>query len=189
VRRAADLEGGRVHAAIAVDVKAVEKGLRRRPIFEDDFACVVANDHPEIRKRVSVKQLERYPHLVVSRENPIFRRVDEMLRGRGIERRIALELPYFLVAPSRLPGTDMVLIAPRTLGTLFALGYPLRVLNLPFTMPPMRESLYWHERFASDPAHRWFREQIFECVSTFRTRIRHLSESLVGTWPQAPLKR
>ena len=40
----------------------------------------------------------------------------------------------------------------------FAALVPLQVLEPPIPLPTYPEEAYWHERFDSDPAHRWLRE-------------------------------
>jgi DNA-binding transcriptional LysR family regulator len=55
------------------------------------------------------------------------------------------------------------LIAPRVifgLARLFKQQLKLQVLPAPLAIPPFRLMMLWHERFTSDPAHRWLREMI-----------------------------
>ena len=179
---AEDLESGRVDVAIGAQMDE-STGLRQRLLFRDDFACVVSDQHPAIRDKVELAHLTEFQHVVVSRDHASFRQVEAVLAERGIERRVALELPYFLLAPALIPVTELILIAPRTLGTLFALGYPLRVLDLPFELPAIREHAYWHARVDADPAHRWLREQLWRCLESFLLRVGGTEEPLVGEWP------
>ena len=36
----------------------------------------------------------------------------------------------------------------------------IAVVDSPLELPPLVETMYWHPRATSDPAHRWLRERI-----------------------------
>ena len=46
------------------------------------------------------------------------------------------------------------------LGRQLAALSEIRLVAPPFDVPTMAETMFWHPRFTSDPAHRWLREQI-----------------------------
>jgi len=180
----AELESGRVDVAIGTGLENTA-GLRQRVLMSDTFACIIGRDHPGIHDRVEIEHLAQYRHVVIGHEHKSFRQVQRILAKHGAAIHVAFELPYALLAPVLVGLSDMILIAPRLLGTLFALGYPLRVLPAPFALPQLRETAFWHTRFHTDPAHRWFREQLTSCIDTFVGRVLNLSENLVGNWPDA----
>lgn len=183
-RLSLELERGKVDLAIGPPL-ARDANLRQRTLFKDRLACVVRRDHAEIRDEVHLDQLRRYPHVVLSRDDESLRRVDAALRDHGVERQVAVELPYFLLAPALLPFADLVLIAPYTLGALFAQGYPLQVLDLPIELPDMQVNAYWHPRADADPSHVWLRQQVRHCVLEFFERTRIVVEDvIVGSWPE-----
>jgi DNA-binding transcriptional LysR family regulator len=181
---ALDLERGDTDLAIGPPLGR-DADLRQQALFKDRIACVVRNDHVEIRSKVDLDQLRRFPHVVMSRDDESLRRIDDALRAHGVERRVAVELPYYLLAPALLPFADLVLLAPYTLGALFAQGYPLQVLELPIELPAMQVNAYWHPRADGDAAHVWLRHQVRRCVREFfaRTRIA-LDDAIVGVWPE-----
>jgi hypothetical protein len=41
----------------------------------------------------------------------------------------------------------------------------IRLLELPFEIPPLREKLTWNPRFTSSPGHVWMREQLVEIAA------------------------
>jgi len=51
-------------------------------------------------------------------------------------------------------------IVPRRLGERMQRAAELRLLELPFEVPPLIEKLAWNPRFTTNPAHAWMREQI-----------------------------
>jgi len=55
---------------------------------------------------------------------------------------------------------------PRRLGERMREAADLRLLELPFEVPPLREKLSWNPRFTSSPAHAWMRKQISEAAKS-----------------------
>lgn len=176
-----DLESGAVDLVIGAEL-ADTRGLRQRTLFTDEFACLIWRQHPDVKRKLDFELLQRLPRAVASRSHASFRILEARLIELGLEPRIALELPYFLLAPTLVIGSRMVLFAPRTLGVLFSLGYDLRVLPPPIELPSITEFGYWHERFDADPGHTWFRQMVWSCVNAFREKIAEVPEAMLGRW-------
>jgi DNA-binding transcriptional LysR family regulator len=179
------LERGEIDLAVGHPI-ADRLDLRQQTLFTDRLVCIVRQGHAEVRGCVTVEQLKRLPHVVLTRDDTTLRQVEDALQRLQIRRHVAVELPYFLLAPSLIPFSDLLLIAPYTLGALFAQGYPLDVLELPIQLPEMRVNTYWHERFEADPAHAWLRGQVALCVKEFFARTSIKGDVLVGSWPEIP---
>jgi DNA-binding transcriptional LysR family regulator len=65
-----------------------------------------------------------------------------------------------------LRGTELLTILPRRLGERMRQAAEIKLFELPFDVPPLRETLVWNPRFTSSPAHTWMREQIVEVASS-----------------------
>ncbi len=76
------------------------------------------------------------------------------------QRRVALRVSSFLVAPVLVSKSDLINTGPERLARRFATIYPLRLLPPPLPLPPFTFSIAWHPRLASDPAHVWFRQVV-----------------------------
>ena len=63
-----------------------------------------------------------------------------------------------LSAPLIIAESDLFLTAPSMLIDYFAKLVPLRAFEPPIPLPSYPEEAYWHERYDSDPAHRFLRE-------------------------------
>lgn len=158
-READLLEAGETDAVVAVAM-ADRATLRRSRLFTETFACVVREGHPEVGDALSLEVFVRLSHALISPRGsgPTF--VDEALAERGLARRIALRVPYFLAAPPIIAASDLVLTAPRRIAELFARTYPLRILPPPLPLSGFGVHLVWHERDDADPAHRWLRRAL-----------------------------
>lgn len=154
---------GRVDLALGI-ASGDAGSLRTRTLFSDGFACLLRDDHPALRDGAPLS-LEAYAassHVLVAPRGHPGSVVDSRLDALGLSRHIAVTTPSFLLAPSLVAGTDLVLTMPRRLACSLSRGLPLRVVEPPLALPGFTISLLWHERWQHDPGHRWLRELICE---------------------------
>ena len=124
-------------------------------LFTDQFACVVAADHPLAqRKSVSLAQYLRWPHVSIDIGQP---GLDRILESLDASRRIAVVMPYHVLGTSILPGTELVLTVPDRLASQFADPAHVRVLNAPRELGELDFYAVWHPRVDEDPSHMWLR--------------------------------
>lgn len=135
-------------------------GLRRAAVFTDDFVCLVRRDHPSVRRRLTLRQFARLPHVLISPTGSGTSPVDRQLAAHGLQRRVALRIRYFLAAPMVVASSDLVLTAPRRLGEAFARHFALEIHEPPVALDSFTVEQVWHERFDADPGHRWLRERV-----------------------------
>jgi DNA-binding transcriptional LysR family regulator len=163
------LENGELDLALGA-VVADAPGIRRAMLCTEAFVCAVRRDHPEIGETLSLEQYARVPHLVIALgddERPTW--VDEALAQKGRSRKVALHVRYFMAAPLIIARTDLLLTAPAMLVAYFAELVPLKVFEPPIELPSYPEEMYWHERYAADPAHAWLRELIVRVTAKLGT--------------------
>lgn len=163
---AAQLEAGELDVLVALE-SSEAPGLRQRALLSDDFACLARAGHPEISGALDLDLYCRLPHVLISPRGEAGSFVDSALARRGRARRVALRVPFFLVAPLVVARSDMILTAPTCLARELAAHYPLQVLRAPLELPRFTLHMIWHERFDDDPAHRWLREAM---ISASRDR-------------------
>lgn len=138
--------------------------MRSMPLFSDRWVCVVSPDNPAIENDgLTLATLSRLPWVAPYYQQsyeggPIARQ----LRILGIQPRIAVRVESYLVAPYFVAGTDRVALMQERLARQVAERLPIRILECPGDIEPLTETLWWHERYDDDPAHRFFREMLQE---------------------------
>ncbi|GAB4558331.1 MAG: LysR family transcriptional regulator [Haliangiales bacterium] len=125
--------------------------------FEDEYACLVRRAHPRVKRRLTARTYAALPHLMVAPGGRPGSFVDEALAEHGLERRVALTLPGFLVVPTVVAQSDLIATIPSRLARTAAAGAAVKVVPAPLPFPPLTLSLGWPERLHRDPGHRWFR--------------------------------
>jgi hypothetical protein len=53
--------------------------------------------------------------------------------------------------------TDFLATVPSRVGGILSQGRNMKIMPLPFPVPPYTVTQTWHERFSLDPAHQWLR--------------------------------
>jgi DNA-binding transcriptional LysR family regulator len=115
------------------------------------MACLVRCGHPA--KRLTLRRYLGLPHLAVGGPGLMSR----ALEARGLEQKVALRVPSFLVAPWIVARSDMVATLPRWMAQRFAATLPVEVRPSPIPLEHPPIAMIWHERTEHDPAQRWLR--------------------------------
>ncbi len=155
---AAALREGKADLAVGI-YDELPPELRTRRLFTDRFVCVVRAGHPAAGGRLTAAEFARLEHVQIApRGRAGGGHVDRELAARGLERRIARAVPYFLAGLSLVAETDYVLTVSERLARALGPRLGLRLLEPPLPLAPYALSLLWHSRFDGDEAHRWLRE-------------------------------
>jgi len=153
------LDKGEVDVALAMGrIDRLPDRLFRMVLLPERFCCVVRANHPEVRgERLELDAFLRMRHLVVTPAGGWTGAVDEVLAQHGLERRIAMSVPHFLVAPAVVAKSDMVLTTVERIALKYAGVYGLKVVAPPIELPEFSTALVWHERTHQGAAYRWLR--------------------------------
>jgi DNA-binding transcriptional LysR family regulator len=150
------VESGALDLALTVPGQET-RAASQAPLFDDEFVCMVRRDHPQIRKAPSLEKYLAQRHVVVAPSGTPGSLVDSVLAERGLERRVALRVTNFLIAPVVVCETDFINTMPVRLARQLARTYPLRLLRPPIELPRFDYCMFWHPRLDHDPAQRWLR--------------------------------
>jgi DNA-binding transcriptional LysR family regulator len=139
--------------------------LHAHRLFEVEFVCIAAQDHPSIQGSLDMPAYLAASHVTLSFGQGhipyiIERDLDEQLAADGLIRRKSLEISSLLAIPDIVARTEMIATIPIELALHAASHQPIQVLPLPFRRPPCAISMLWHPRSHRDPAHEWLRTTI-----------------------------
>jgi DNA-binding transcriptional LysR family regulator len=141
----------------------VPAGLRTESLFQEEFICL------RRRKRGAPKMtLEAFAllgHILVVSPSTGMGPVDYALAKRGRSRHIAAYLPHFLVAPSIVASTDLVVTTGRRIAERVAPMLGLETFNCPVPLKPFVVRTVWHPRTDSDSVGLWLRALFREAAA------------------------
>jgi LysR family nod box-dependent transcriptional activator len=135
------------------------------PILSDRFVAVAWNAHPELRGALTLEQLVELPYLAF-RQAGVPSIVDAHLDRLGIRRHIHATVESFALGPFLLRGTRMVAFLQERLCEAIGDAADIAIVDPPLELPTLDETMYWHPRATSDPAHRWLRERILALAAS-----------------------
>lgn len=141
-------------------------GCRGVRLYETEYACVSRIDHPYIKERLTLKQFIAAEHILVAPDSafPHAGNVEQILRKRTINARIAVRVAHFHAVLALIACTDLIAVIPARLAVSMKRSANIAMFPTPVPFPRIRVSLYWHERFHREPANAWLRDLFIELL-------------------------
>lgn len=135
--------------------------LHIAPLFADRIVCLVANDHPAVKRGWTQESWLEAEHIAPTPTHPGARGViDEFLESQGLARNITARCPHFGLLPPMVAASLLVLTTGRQFCERFAGQLPVRILECPVAFPDLVYYQLWHERTHQSAAGRWLRERV-----------------------------
>lgn len=157
----ADLRTGALDVAVGV-FDGLPDDIELQPLFVDPVVALVARGHAWGEQPPDLAAFVGGRHAVVEPRTPADRALDRALAGAGHRRRAARTVSDRAALPFAVAGSRTAAVVSHSFA--LAVGAPLGLVTvpLPLAVDGHRVSLAWHRRNAADPAHRWFRDLVFE---------------------------
>jgi len=131
--------------------------INSEKVFEDDFVVMYREGHELSKiKDVSVDNILDQKHLHVSNRRRGLHLIDRELEKAGHRREVSLRCQHFLIAPTIIQSTDLVLMGTRS----FAKRNNLPFVEIPIEIPSMEYFLIWHKNDEGDGGHIWMKDLI-----------------------------
>ncbi|MDT8895517.1 LysR family transcriptional regulator [Halomonas sp. I1] len=141
--------------------RSEDEGLIGRTLFTDDFVTAQRRGHPRGDHPVTLDEFCAAEHVLVSTSGGGYEgAVDRALDKLGRTRHVSLSVQSYALAPVILESSDHLCTLPgrflRRFETMLDLFAP------PLDVGTVELYALWHPRMRDDPAHRWFRNLVFE---------------------------
>jgi DNA-binding transcriptional LysR family regulator len=136
----------------------LEAGFYQQALFEQDFVCLAAKNHPRVQGKLSRRLFSNEGHILVTTAGTGHAIVDKLLAKQKIARRVVLRVPSFLGVARIVAQTDFLVLVPRLLGLALAAQEQVQLLEPPVALPHYKVKQHWHERFNADQASIWLRK-------------------------------
>jgi DNA-binding transcriptional LysR family regulator len=154
------LANGDFHVVIGNWLKPPED-LHQGALFADEVVCLVAKDHPAVRRAWTQESWLEAEHIAPTPTHPGARGViDDHLESLGLARNITARCPHFGLIPAMVASSLLVLTTGRQYCTRFTNRLPVAIMECPITFPKLMYYQLWHERTHASASARWLREQV-----------------------------
>jgi LysR family nod box-dependent transcriptional activator len=143
----------------------------QRAIFSDSFSCLVWEGNQRVgdvltpetfltMPQASFAQIPRHVPIEITND-PLGNALSELNSQSNIVLRAsAAALPHIIV------GKDLLVTTPTSFANYCASFLPLRVLNLPFEVPPLNYVAQWHVHRAQDPSIIWLLAHVIQAAKS-----------------------
>jgi len=133
-------------------------------VGEEQLAVVARQGHPLIRGELSLEQFLMAHHVVLPARERHLLPLDQVLCKPGWRRKIGAQVSQFTSLMSVASTSDLIATVPQRLAAHMAPSLGLQVLPFPVPVSPVPVYLIWPAAMAQDPAHRWFKQRMLECL-------------------------
>lgn len=151
----------RIDYAVSTDV-VHPRAIGSDVLFTDHLVCMARKEACD--DEMTLERFLSLSHLKIASHPADQRFIDNMLAQGGVERRIAGNLPYWLVAADVLAETGHALVVPATIARHLA-DDRLALHEIPFASKTVEWRLYWNRRNEQTASHAWLQQQFREAAA------------------------
>ena len=158
------LRVGEVDMAIG-HLPAIEDGCVSHHLLTDRLVCLVRAGHPAAEGELTLERFAELQHIHAGTTAPGHQMVDQCLRELGHKRAVRVRVGHLTVAPDIVRTTDLAVIYPESLARRINDG-GLRLLPLPFAVPPIEVKVHVDAKFAGDVGVRWLLDAVMQVFTS-----------------------
>jgi LysR family transcriptional regulator, nod-box dependent transcriptional activator len=154
------LESGEVDLLLTIESYMV-RGHPQEALCEDEHAVVAWDQNPQCQNGLDKALFGRLGHAITFFGPERFPAFSESLfEEMGIERKIDVRVSTFAAIPQSVIGTERIATMHRRHAEFFARFLPIRIFDMPYVLPKVRESVQWHRIRQGDEGLKWLRDHI-----------------------------
>ena len=130
-------------------------------LYTEDFVIAGWRDNPMLAGAMTLETYGQLGHIAVRfGQHTSSYEATAAARLGSVARRVEVIAPNFMSVGGLLVGTHRIATLHRLLALRMAEYLPLKLMELPFAMPPVRETAQWSSRSANDPAIAWLVDRL-----------------------------
>ena len=136
--------------------------FHRQSLYNETWVCMVSASHPTVGESLTPQEYLAATHVSYRPAVAIHSVLDGLLESqfadKGIRRSIGLVVPYASGLATTIARSDLLLTLPLGLAHAMRQLADVRVIDLPFELPPIDLNMQWHARVHRDPGCKWLRD-------------------------------
>ncbi|MCW8356420.1 LysR family transcriptional regulator [Marinomonas pontica] len=134
-------------------------------LYEEEFVCVVWKDSDIAKGELTIEKYASAGHVLM---RPAVIKKDffetSFAKQYGIKRRLIATTFSFASLPALVIGSENIATIHARLARKMAKVWPLKILPLPFDIPPMKQCVQWHQYRNNDEGLIWLRNTLKEAA-------------------------
>ncbi|WP_128381762.1 LysR family transcriptional regulator [Streptomyces cavernae] len=158
-----DLRQGRVDMELGGDRPSLPE-FRSETLGHDPLVVAMRPTHP-CADGLDLRSYAAQPHVLVSRRGRLTAPIDDVLAAEGLRRRVVAAVATLAMALQIAGRSDVLVTSTEILSRPLIEVFGLIIRPLPVESLPAVINCNWHQRYDSDPAHAWLRDQVRASLS------------------------
>lgn len=143
--------------------------LHMARLFGDEVVCLVAKNHPAVRRGWDSESWLAAEHIAPTPTHPGAKGViDVHLDKLGLQRNITVRCPHFGLIPAMVASSLLVLTTGRQYCERYTGTLPVKILPCPIDFPRMMYYQLWHERTHASASAKWLRDRVKAVAAALR---------------------
>lgn len=135
--------------------------LLQQQLYERDYVCVARRDHPHIGDSLTLREFSRIPVIQTPAAPVTNAWLLNQLEREHLSVKVQLSGQHVAAIPFIVAASDYIAVLPREVFELFSPIAAIKPVALPVAIPKINVHLYWHPRFANDPAVTFLRGLVY----------------------------
>ena len=154
------LESGEVDLLLTIE-SYLARGHPQELLCVDEHAVVAWDQNPHCQNGLDKAVFERLGHAITFFGPERFPALSESLFVElGIVRKIDVRVSTFAAIPQSIIGTERIATMHRRHADFFARTMPIRIFEMPYKLPQVRECVQWHRIRHADEGLKWLTDHI-----------------------------
>ncbi len=130
--------------------------LNQESLGKVGVSCLLSPEHPLADSTLTLADYLHFPHATVAISDGVKALVDSAIATHP-DRNELLRASHLDSALALLPFHPLIITLPEGMAELAATKHRLRLKPLPFKIPTLDYTLFWHSKSERDKAHLWLR--------------------------------
>ena len=145
-------------------------------LFSDRYVLIGDSSNPQLFEGMSFEDFCRIDHVETRFGGNLVSIPERSLSGMPKRPNTPIVVPTYNLAIEAVIGSPMTAIVPLRVVRSAALDGRLTIIEPPFAVGQLEQSMIWHKRYDNDPGHNWFRGFLAEFA---RVNLLHADQSLI----------
>lgn len=129
-------------------------------LYRSDYVCILRANHPLAAAPLTLDEYCKAHHVVVSLSGRPYGFIDQALSAIERKRHVTLTVNQFYTAIKIVEASDLLTVSARHFLETATTALNVKMLELPFQVPPVQVDVVWHQNIGQDEAHEWLRQQM-----------------------------
>ncbi|MCZ0954373.1 MAG: LysR family transcriptional regulator [Rhodospirillaceae bacterium] len=160
------LDRGDVDLLVTIDI-ALTNEHPCETLFQDNYVVMGWDQNPALANGIDEDTYFRMGHIMTNFGTGRIPAFEEwFLRSQSKQRRVEIAAPSFLSVPFLLVGSNRIATVHKRLAIRMAKQLPLKVVEIPFEIPPIRQAVQWHRANDADECLAWVVQQMKQAAAS-----------------------